>query len=161
MNDVKKIKLLLLVYSYPHSDLRDVESSIDFRSLLWSLLLTTVKYTWASTQCRIRTHPVSNFYERAIGLEPFSEDASPMIMGPVCAHRWIYASAKQLLERVLHAYGIEKGFNYTIIRPFNFTGPEIDYLPSEAGGGNPRVFSHFINGIANPVVSDFLLFRRL
>eukprot|EP00041_Stephanoeca_diplocostata_P016121 m.313919 g.313919 ORF g.313919 m.313919 type:complete len:455 (+) comp20262_c0_seq3:364-1728(+) len=81
------------------------------------------------------------------GLEPFSEDASPMIMGPVCAHRWIYASAKQLLERVLHAYGIERGFNYTIIRPFNFTGPEIDYLPSEAGGGNPRVFSHFINAL--------------
>ena len=27
-------------------------------------------------------------------------------MGPVKNHRWIYACAKQLLERVLHAYGL-------------------------------------------------------
>lgn len=77
---------------------------------------------------------------------PFNEDTSPMIMGPVENHRWIYACAKQLLERVLHAYGIERGMNYTIIRPFNFIGPRIDYLPSEKAG-NPRVFSHFMNGL--------------
>ena len=34
--------------------------------------------------------------------------------------------AKQLLERVLHAYGLEEGLNYSIIRPFNFIGPRID-----------------------------------
>jgi len=77
---------------------------------------------------------------------PFNEDTSPMIMGPIKNHRWIYACAKQLLERVLHAYGIEKGLNYTIIRPFNFIGPRIDFLPSEKSG-NPRVFSHFMNGL--------------
>lgn len=77
---------------------------------------------------------------------PFSEDSSPMIMGPIGAHRWIYACAKQLLERVLHAYGLEQGLNYTIIRPFNFIGPRIDYLPSEKAG-NPRVFSHFMNAL--------------
>jgi nucleoside-diphosphate-sugar epimerase len=78
--------------------------------------------------------------------EPFIEDESPLIMGPVKNHRWIYASAKQLLERVLHAYGIEEGLNYSIIRPFNFIGPRIDYLPSEQTG-NPRVFSHFMNAL--------------
>lgn len=77
---------------------------------------------------------------------PFKEDESPMIMGPVEAHRWIYACAKQLLERVLHAYGLEDRLNYTIIRPFNFIGPKIDYLPSEKAG-NPRVFSHFMNAL--------------
>lgn len=77
---------------------------------------------------------------------PFNEDESPLIMGPVRNHRWIYACAKQLLERVLHAYGLERGLNYTIIRPFNFIGPRIDYLPSERDG-NPRVFSHFMNGL--------------
>jgi UDP-apiose/xylose synthase len=46
-------------------------------------------------------------------------------MGPVKNHRWIYACAKQLLERVLHAYGLEEELNYTIIRPFNFIGPRI------------------------------------
>lgn len=77
---------------------------------------------------------------------PFNEDESPMIMGPIKNHRWIYACAKQLLERVLHAYGLERGLNYTIIRPFNFIGPRIDYLPSEKAG-NPRVFSHFMNAL--------------
>jgi len=77
---------------------------------------------------------------------PFNEDESPLIMGPIRNHRWIYACAKQLLERVLHAYGLERGLNYTIIRPFNFIGPRIDYLPSERDG-NPRVFSHFMNGL--------------
>ena len=62
----------------------------------------------------------------------FSEDSSDFILGPVGKHRWIYASAKQLLERVLHAYGIERDFNYTIIRPFNFIGPKIDFLPSNS-----------------------------
>jgi len=78
--------------------------------------------------------------------EPFVEDETSLIMGPVKNHRWIYASAKQLLERVLHAYGIEQGLNYSIIRPFNFIGPRIDYLPSEQTG-NPRVFSHFMNAL--------------
>jgi UDP-4-amino-4-deoxy-L-arabinose formyltransferase/UDP-glucuronic acid dehydrogenase (UDP-4-keto-hexauronic acid decarboxylating) len=77
---------------------------------------------------------------------PFSEDSTPLIMGPIKNQRWIYACSKQLLERVLHAYGLEKGLNYSIIRPFNFVGPQIDYLPSEEEGC-PRIFSHFINGL--------------
>lgn len=82
------------------------------------------------------------------GLPPaaFSEDGSDLIMGPVNKHRWIYASAKQLLERVLHAYGLEGNLNYTIIRPFNFIGPRIDYLTIERDG-NPRVFSHFMSAL--------------
>lgn len=77
---------------------------------------------------------------------PFAEDTTPLIMGPVTNHRWIYACAKQLLERVLHAYGLQEGLNYSIIRPFNFIGPRIDFLPSEREG-NPRVFSHFMNAL--------------
>ena len=78
----------------------------------------------------------------------FSEETSPLIMGPVNKHRWIYASAKQLLERVIHAYGLEEGFNYTIIRPFNFLGPKIDYLPQDTDG-IPRVFSYFMEALIN------------
>ena len=77
----------------------------------------------------------------------FSEDTSPMILGPVGKHRWIYASAKGLLERVLHAYGLEGLLDYTIIRPFNFIGPRIDYLPSERENGLPRVFSYFMEAL--------------
>lgn len=82
-----------------------------------------------------RTHPI-----------PFQEDTTPLIMGPVKNQRWIYACAKQLLERLLHAYGLRGDLEWTVIRPFNFIGPRIDFLPSEASG-NPRVFSHFMNGL--------------
>ncbi len=78
----------------------------------------------------------------------FSEDTSEYILGPVAKHRWIYSCAKQLLERVLHAYGIEQNFNYTIIRPFNFIGPKIDFLLHEKEG-IPRVFSFFIDALLN------------
>ena len=79
-------------------------------------------------------------------LATFSEDATDCIMGPIGKHRWIYACAKQLLERVLHAYGLEDRLNYTIIRPFNFIGPKIDYLPEDTDGV-PRVFSYFMEAL--------------
>ncbi|MBZ5622912.1 MAG: bifunctional UDP-4-keto-pentose/UDP-xylose synthase [Acidobacteriia bacterium] len=78
----------------------------------------------------------------------FSEDTSEYILGPVSKHRWIYSCAKQLLERVLHAYGLEQGFNYTIIRPFNFIGPKIDFLP-QSKQDIPRVFSFFMDALLN------------
>ncbi len=78
----------------------------------------------------------------------FSEDTSEYILGPVSKHRWIYSCAKQLLERVLHAYGLERNFNYTIIRPFNFIGPKIDFLLHEKEG-IPRVFSFFMDALLN------------
>ncbi len=89
---------------------------------------------------------------KAMGLDPrtnpipFKEDETPLIMGPVKNQRWIYACAKQLLERVLHGYGMRGDLEWTVIRPFNFIGPRIDFLPSEAQG-NPRVFSHFMNAL--------------
>lgn len=76
----------------------------------------------------------------------FVEDESHFILGPVNRHRWIYSCAKQLLERVLHAYGLAGQLNYTIVRPFNFIGPRIDYLPGEQDG-SPRVFSHFLQSL--------------
>ena len=75
------------------------------------------------------------------------EDSSPLIMGPVKAQRWSYGSAKQLLERVIYAYGFEKGLQYTIVRPFNFIGPRMDFLPGVDGEGIPRVIACFINAL--------------
>ena len=79
-------------------------------------------------------------------LATFSEETTNFVLGPVGKHRWIYACAKQLLERVIHAYGISGQLQYTIIRPFNFIGPKIDYLPS-AGAEIPRVFSYFMEAL--------------
>lgn len=78
----------------------------------------------------------------------FNEETSNLIMGPINRHRWIYACGKQLLERIIHAYGMKHDFHYSIIRPFNYIGEMIDYLPSQKSG-SPRVFSHFMDALLN------------
>ena len=77
----------------------------------------------------------------------FTEDDSDLIMGPVENHRWIYATAKQLLERMVHAHGRENGLGWTVVRPFNFIGREMDYLIEEPDAGTPRVFASFMSAL--------------
>jgi UDP-apiose/xylose synthase len=76
----------------------------------------------------------------------FDEDESHLILGPVNKHRWIYSCSKQLLERVIHAHGLQSNLDYTVIRPFNYIGPRIDFLPSHEDG-IPRVFSYFMDAL--------------
>jgi UDP-apiose/xylose synthase len=75
------------------------------------------------------------------------EDHSPFILGPVSAQRWSYACAKQLIERVVYACGQERGLKYTIVRPFNFIGPRMDFLPGIDGEGIPRVLACFLSAL--------------
>ncbi len=75
------------------------------------------------------------------------EDQTNLIMGPVLAQRWSYAAAKQLLERIIYAYGFEYGLDYTIVRPFNFIGPGMDYIPGIDGEGIPRVLACFMESL--------------
>jgi UDP-apiose/xylose synthase len=78
----------------------------------------------------------------------FNEDTTPLVLGPVRAQRWTYACAKQLLERAIFAYGFEHGLDYTIVRPFNFIGPRMDFLPGAFGGeGVPRVLACFMDAL--------------
>lgn len=79
--------------------------------------------------------------------EPFAEDRTSLVMGPVQNQRWIYASAKELLERIIYAHGEEGDLDFTTIRPFNFVGPKIDYLVEAGSLGGPRVFSHFMSAL--------------
>ena len=44
------------------------------------------------------------------------EDESPLIVGPIGRMRWIYSCGKQMLDRVIAAYGQERGLRYTIFR---------------------------------------------
>lgn len=76
-----------------------------------------------------------------------SEYSTPLIMGPVSAQRWCYATAKQLLERTIFAYGFEQDLAYTIVRPFNFIGPRMDYIPGIDGEGVPRVIACFMDAL--------------
>ena len=57
---------------------------------------------------------------------PMNEEKTNLVLGPICETRWIYSNAKQMMDRVISALGQERGLKYTIIRPFNWTGPRLD-----------------------------------
>lgn len=77
------------------------------------------------------------------------EETTPMIMGPVSAQRWCYACAKQLVERMIYAHGTENDLKFTIIRPYNWIGPRMDYIPGVDGkdDGQPRVLASFMTAL--------------
>jgi nucleoside-diphosphate-sugar epimerase len=77
----------------------------------------------------------------------FDEYKSPLVLGPIHKSRWIYACAKQLLDRVIAGYG-EKGLRYTIFRPFNWVGPKLDDV-NAAKEGSSRVVTQFIYSLAH------------
>lgn len=74
------------------------------------------------------------------------EHATPLVYGPIEKQRWIYACSKQLLDRVIYAYGIQEGLDYTLFRPFNWIGPKLDDV-LEAKEGSSRLFTQFIANV--------------
>ena len=72
---------------------------------------------------------------------------SNLILGPLTKPRWIYSCAKQLMDRVIAAYGQQQGLDYTLFRPFNWIGSGLDSLhtPKE---GSSRVVTQFLGHIA-------------
>ena len=78
----------------------------------------------------------------------FKEYKTNLVVGPVHKSRWIYSASKQLLDRLIFAYGFEKALNFTIFRPFNWIGPRLDSL-EKTQLGNGRVLSIFMNNILN------------
>ncbi|TKB24269.1 bifunctional UDP-4-amino-4-deoxy-L-arabinose formyltransferase/UDP-glucuronic acid oxidase ArnA [Desulfopila sp. IMCC35006] len=73
----------------------------------------------------------------------FDEEKSKLVLGPIHKQRWIYSCSKQLLDRVIWAYGVTKGLQFTLIRPFNWVGPRLDNLES-ARIGSSRVITKLI-----------------
>ncbi len=76
----------------------------------------------------------------------FDPDASEMIYGPINKPRWIYACSKQLMDRVIHAYGMSEGLDYTLFRPFNWIGAGLDSIHT-AKEGSSRVITQFLGHI--------------
>lgn len=76
----------------------------------------------------------------------FDPYQSPLILGPIPKQRWIYSSSKQLLDRVIWAYGAQHGLDFTLFRPFNWIGPGLDsiFTPKE---GSSRVVTQFLGQI--------------
>jgi nucleoside-diphosphate-sugar epimerase len=83
------------------------------------------------------------------GMSPdreFDPEASPLVYGPINKPRWIYACAKQLMDRVISAYGMQQGLDYTLFRPFNWIGSGLDSI-NTAKEGSSRVITQFLGHI--------------
>ncbi|MGE8146694.1 bifunctional UDP-4-amino-4-deoxy-L-arabinose formyltransferase/UDP-glucuronic acid oxidase ArnA [Pseudomonas frederiksbergensis] len=76
--------------------------------------------------------------------ERFNEDTSNLVLGPINKQRWIYSVSKQLLDRVIWAYG-QKGLNFTLFRPFNWMGPRLDRLDSARIGSSRAITQLILN----------------
>lgn len=76
----------------------------------------------------------------------FEEETSNCVTGPICKQRWIYSCSKQMLDRVIYAYGIRDNLSYTLFRPFNWIGPRLDDIYN-ANNGTSRVVTQFLSNI--------------
>jgi nucleoside-diphosphate-sugar epimerase len=76
----------------------------------------------------------------------FDEENSNLVTGPIHKERWIYSTSKQLLDRVIYAYGKHQQLDYTLFRPFNWYGPKLDNIFNPKPGGS-RVLTQFIGNI--------------
>ena len=77
---------------------------------------------------------------RAAPSRPPHRAAAAVLQGGCAAHalscgpqRWCYACAKQLVERLVYAHGTENDLKFTIVRPYNWIGPRMDYIPGVDG----------------------------
>ena len=74
----------------------------------------------------------------------FDEDRSNLVVGPINKQRWIYSVSKQLLDRVIWAYG-QQGLRFTLFRPFNWMGPRLDRLDSARIGSSRAITQLILN----------------
>ncbi|ADU71802.1 bifunctional UDP-4-amino-4-deoxy-L-arabinose formyltransferase/UDP-glucuronic acid oxidase ArnA [Pantoea sp. At-9b] len=75
----------------------------------------------------------------------FDEDNSNLVVGPINKQRWIYSVSKQLLDRVIWAYGEKEGLRFTLFRPFNWMGPRLDNLNAARIGSSRAITQLILN----------------
>ncbi len=75
----------------------------------------------------------------------FDEDTSRLIVGPINKQRWIYSACKQLIDRVIWAYGQRDGLRFTLFRPFNWLGPRLDSLDAARIGSSRAITQLILN----------------
>jgi len=76
----------------------------------------------------------------------FDPYQSNLVLGPIDKQRWIYSCSKQLMDRVIFAYGAMGQLDFTLFRPFNWIGAGLDsiHTPKE---GSSRVITQFLGHI--------------
>ncbi|MEK6775785.1 MAG: bifunctional UDP-4-keto-pentose/UDP-xylose synthase [bacterium] len=75
----------------------------------------------------------------------FEPETSNLVLGPIHKERWIYSCSKQLMDRVIWAYG-RQGLQFSLIRPFNWIGPKLDRI-TVGKEGSSRVLTQFLGNI--------------
>jgi nucleoside-diphosphate-sugar epimerase len=78
--------------------------------------------------------------------EAFDPYASNLVLGPIDKQRWIYSCSKQLMDRVIYAYGSMGQLDFTLFRPFNWIGAGLDSIHT-AKEGSSRVITQFLGHI--------------
>ena len=99
--------------TYVREPLRVFE--LDFEANL-PIVRSCVKY-----HKRLVFPSTSEVYGMCVDAE-FDPENSPLVYGPINKPRWIYACSKQMMDRVIWAYGMEQGLDFTLFRPFNWIG---------------------------------------
>ncbi|WMY72981.1 bifunctional UDP-4-amino-4-deoxy-L-arabinose formyltransferase/UDP-glucuronic acid oxidase ArnA [Buttiauxella selenatireducens] len=121
---------------YTRNPLRVFE--LDFEENL-KIIRDCVKY-----QKRIIFPSTSEVYGMSTD-KVFDEDNSNLIVGPINKQRWIYSVSKQLLDRVIWAYGEKEGLRFTLFRPFNWMGPRLDNLNAARIGSSRAITQLILN----------------
>ena len=88
---------------------------------------------------------IFNSYSTSIEKQLFMETTN-LLLGPIYKQRWIYSCCKQLMDRLIYAYGVHENLNYTLFRPFNWLGPKLDRIDAQKEGSS-RVVTQFISNI--------------
>ncbi|MBL8513192.1 MAG: bifunctional UDP-4-keto-pentose/UDP-xylose synthase [Betaproteobacteria bacterium] len=140
---IKKCDVLLPLVAiatpstYVHDPLRVFE--LDFEANL-PFIRACVKY-----KKRVIFPSTSEVYGMCAD-EEFDPHASNLVLGPIEKQRWIYSCSKQLMDRVIYAYGSRKELDFTLFRPFNWIGAGLDsiHTPKE---GSSRVITQFFGHI--------------
>ncbi|BAC24306.1 b2255 [Wigglesworthia glossinidia endosymbiont of Glossina brevipalpis] len=87
----------------------------------------------------------------------FDEENSNLVTGAIKNQRWIYSSSKQLLDRIIWAYGVKNNLNFTIFRPFNWIGPGLDdfkIAEKQNARVTTQIIFNLINGLPVTIVNN-------
>jgi nucleoside-diphosphate-sugar epimerase len=77
---------------------------------------------------------------------PYDEEESRLVTGPIHKQRWIYSCSKQMMDRIIYAYGERGDLQFTLFRPFNWVGPGQDNVWSNKGNSS-RAIPQFLSDI--------------
>tara|TARA_Y100000591_G_C21848080_1_gene709901 strand:+ start:3095 stop:4120 length:1026 start_codon:yes stop_codon:yes gene_type:complete len=167
--DILKFKNFIFKKGDVHQNQKWVEKKIKICDVIIPLIAIATPNTYVKSPLRVFeldfetnlevVRLVSKYKKRLIfpsssevyGLSKdkhFKEYSTKLTVGPVHKSRWIYSISKQLLDRIIFAYAQKKNLKFTIFRPFNWIGPNLDSL-EKAQMGNGRVLSIFISNILN------------